>query len=73
MDDEKDLPPNWIKVKSKSRPDSIYFFNTKTKESKWEMKDLFPSPPKNPKSSKTMESIRNAEDRVINAFKNGSK
>lgn len=69
MDDEKELPSNWIKVESKSRPGSIYFFNIKTKESKWE------SPPKIPnvKSSKSVESIRSAEDRVINAFKNGSK
>lgn len=71
MNEEKDLPQNWIKTQSKSRPGTFYYFNIKTKESKWE----FPSPPKirNAKSSKSTESIKKAEDLVISAFKNGSK
>lgn len=71
MDDTNNLPPNWIKTESKSRPNYFYYFNTKTSESRW----TFPSPPKktNVKANKGPENIRIAEDRVINAFKNGSK
>lgn len=71
MNKEEKLPQNWIKTESKSRPNTFYYFNTKTSESKW----TFPSPPKIPsqKSNKTTETLKAAEDRVINAFKNGSK
>lgn len=71
MDDKTNLPLHWIKTASKSRPNTFYYFNTKTNESTWKM----PSPTKktNVKSNKKMENIKSAEDRVINAFKNGSK
>lgn len=32
---DDNLPHGWIKRQSKSRPDHIYYFNTKTKESQW--------------------------------------
>lgn len=73
MDDKKNLPPNWIKTESKSRPNTFYYFNTKTNESRWTYPITSPSPPKKKTTAKIIENIKTAENRVINAFKNGSK
>jgi hypothetical protein len=37
MSDEK-LPDGWIKAQSKSHPDRHYYFNTKNKQSAWDLK-----------------------------------
>lgn len=40
MDGDEQLPEGWVKVKSKSRPDKVYFHNTKLKVSLWTLGDL---------------------------------
>lgn len=40
MEKTEKLPPGWIKVKSKSKPGKVYFYNTQSKESVWKLSDL---------------------------------
>lgn len=40
MNYNEKLPPGWIRVKSKTRPDKEYFFNPKLNKSLWKLEDL---------------------------------
>lgn len=55
------LPRGWVKVKSKSHPNKVYYYNNFTKQSVWKLKDLISSEKSQPKQRNNDKMVKSPE------------
>lgn len=69
----EDLPENWIRRESKSRPNQFYYFNTKTNVSQWKRPADATKNKKEKIPNSTTKRSKEKEFDESNRFKIGSK
>lgn len=73
MESSEKLPLGWTKVKSKSHPGKVYFYNKETKTSVWKLNDIDKYTSKQKSSGLTMTTPKKSPEKSLSRLSTRSK